>query len=68
MIFLYGPPGSGKTSTIVSLANQYSMDFCIIFMDQIINVSTIQKLFKGINKSKGFIFSVLKILGPSLAN
>ena len=51
---LYGSSGSGKTSTIKSLANQYSMDIYIINMDQEINVSTLQRLFKGIKNSKGF--------------
>ena len=51
---LYGPPGSGKTSTIKSLANQYSMDIYIINMDREMEVSTLQKLFKGIHNSKGF--------------
>ena len=30
---LYGPPGSGKTSIIKSIANQFSMDIYIINMD-----------------------------------
>ena len=51
---LYGPPGSGKTSKIKSLANQYSMDIYIINMDREMEVSTLQKLFKGIHNSKGF--------------
>ena len=51
---LYGPPGSGKTSTIKSLAIHYSMDIYIINMDETMVISTIQKIYNGIKNSKGF--------------